>query len=298
MFECDKCYKLFKYSYLLNNHNKNKMLCNIPKKIIKNLKFKIAQIEKHLIDNDNKSLESKKICYYCEKNFTTKHNLMRHLYDRCYEKKKIIDDKNNYENIVKQKEKELKKDNIHKQELKKCKNANKNIININNGSITNNNNNNMNLILNNNVHVNSFGREDLSHITEEKYKKYIKDLFPGILNFIKDVHFSPDKPENHNICIPKLNSSTIAVYQNGKWNAEKKISTIKDLLCAKIITLDNKFYNYEDNDLLNQIEINEYNDCIAHCFNDDNKKNIYQDVELLLYNNRKTVDNYNNLLEL
>jgi hypothetical protein len=139
------------------------MLCNIPKKIIKNLKFKIAQIEKHLIDNDNKSLESKKICYYCEKNFTTKHNLMRHLYDRCY---------------------------------------------------------------------------------------------------------------------------------------EKKISTIKDLLCAKIITLDNKFYNYEDNDLLNQIEINEYNDCIAHCFNDDNKKNIYQDVELLLYNNRKSVDNYNNLLEL
>ena len=109
--------------------------------------------------------------------------------------------------------------------------------------------------------------------------------------------FSPDKPENHNICVSKLNSSTIAVFKDGKWNALKKNDIISKLINNKIITLDNKFYKYEDNNLLNKIEINEFNNCMAYCFNDNNKKNVYEDVELMMYNNRKNINNYIHLIE-
>lgn len=241
-------------------------------------------------------MNQKKICYYCKENFTLKQNLLRHVNDRCDKKSQLIEDKNKYADIIKQKEEELKKDNIHKQELKKSKSINKNITNINNGTININNNNN-NVILNHNVNINPFGKEDLSHISEEKYKEYIKKLLPGFLKFIQDVHFSPDKPENHNICVPTLNSSTIAVYKDGQWNAVKKNNTIKELLNNKIITLDNKFYKYEENNLLNQIEINDFNNCMARCFDDDNKKSVYEDVELMMYNNRKIINNYINLIE-
>ena len=301
MFECNKCYKLFHYSYLLNKHNSKNILCNTPKKIIKNLTLKIEQLESEILNNNNKSIESKNICYYCTQTFSTKYSMIRHMNNICTNKKKLIEDKNKYTEIIKQKEEELKKDNIHKQELKKSKSINKNITNINNGTINNNNiNNNINnnnVILNHNVNINPFGKEDLSHIPEGNYKEYIKKLLPGLIKFIQDVHFSPDKPENHNICVPTLKSSTIAVYKDGQWNALKKNDTLNKLLNNKITTLDNKFYKYEENNLLNQIEIDDFNNCMARCFDDDNKKSVYEDVELMMYNNRKLINNYINLIE-
>ena len=298
MFECNKCYKLYKYSYLLNNHNSKNIICDSPIKIIKNLKLKIKHLESEILNINNKSIESGNICYYCEKTFSTKYTLIRHINKICINKKKLLDEKNKYSDIIKQKE-EFNIINNYEEELKKYKSTSKKNININNGTINNNiiNNNNNNVIFNHNVNIKPFGKEDLSHISDNKYKEYIKKLLPGLLNFIKDVHFSPDKPENHNICVSKLNSSTIAVYKNKQWNAFKKNETILQLVNSKITTLDNKFYKNEENNLLNQIEINDFNNCIARCFDDDRKKSLYKDVELLMYNNRKIIDNYTNLIE-
>ena len=101
----------------------------------------------------------------------------------------MISDINKYIKVIKQKEEELKKDNIYKKKIKKSRIINKNITNINNGTINNGTINNNNLIVNQNVTINPFGKEDLSHISEEKYKIYIKQLLPGFIKFIQDVHF-------------------------------------------------------------------------------------------------------------
>ena len=298
MIKCEKCYKIFKDKKLLNRHYKNKINCGKTEKIINNINIILNNIDNNLNNFFKLSIESKIKCHYCNNNYFNSNNLKRHINIYCVNKKKLLEEKNKYIDIIKQKEEELKIINNYKDEIKKYKLTSKKNININNGTINNNNNIiNNNVIFNNNVNIKPFGKEDLSHISDNKYKEYIKKLLPGLLNFIKDVHFSPDKPENHNICVSKLNSSTIAVYKNKQWNAFKKNETISQLVNSKITTLDNKFYKNEENNLLNQIEINNFNNCIARCFDDDRKKNLYKDVELLMYNNRKIIDNYINLIE-
>ena len=322
--ECNKCYKMFQYNYLLEKHKQQKNICNTPNKIIKNVSNRIIQIENEIkkydainsdainsdainsdaINNSNKKCNY--YCNYCNRTFTTKYSLLRHINTSCENKKKKIEEKNKFINIIAFNQQEINKDLAYKHKLDAYKKKiikNKNIQSVNNTNNTNNTNNinNGNIILNNsiNIHINSFGKEDLTHITDDKYKLYIKNLTDGILNYIKDVHFSPDKPENHNICIPQLNSNNIVVYKNGQWNAQKKEETIHKLLTKKITLLDNKCNIFEDNNEIDDTIIYAHNECIASYFDENNKENkekICKDVELLLYNNREQVDNYNNLL--
>jgi hypothetical protein len=314
--ECHKCYKTFQYNYLLEKHKQQKNICNTPNKIIKNVSNRIIQIENEIkkcdtINSDTINNSNKKCnyCNYCNHTFASKYSLSRHINTSCENKKKIIEEKNKFVNIIAFNQEEINKDLTYKHKLNSCKKEinkinkiikNKNIQSINNTNNINNINNG-NIILNNsiNIHINSFGKEDLTHITDDKYKLYIKNLTDGILNYIKDVHFSPDKPENHNICIPQLNSSNIAVYKNGQWNAQKKEEIINKLLTKKITLLDNKCNIFEDNNEIDDTIIYAHNECIASYFDENNKENkekICKDVELLLYNNREQVDNYNNLL--
>jgi hypothetical protein len=297
MFECQKCYKIFKYNYLFEKHQSNRIKCDKPQKIIKNLMTKIEQIDNNIDNLEKISLEAQTTCFYCNEIFTYKYNLTRHLNNRCDSRRQLIEDKNKYNDMIIVKKEEINKNNIQKlelkEELKQCKKEIKKM----QKNIIINNNNNMNVVMNNNVIINSFGKEDLSHITDEKYKQYIKKLFPGVLSYIKDVHFSPEKPENHNICIPKLNSKSIAIYENGQWNAGKKQDIIHKLLSKKITILDSKSNKLDVNNEINKKDFDAYNDFITEYYSNDKKKKVYNDVALLLYNNRKNIDNYNNLIE-
>ena len=73
---------------------------------------------------------------------------------------------------------------------------------IQNQSIKNQSNNiTINNTINNNltVNINSFGKEDLSHITLEDYKKYLNGFFKGFIEFIEKVHFDKNSPKNRNL---------------------------------------------------------------------------------------------------
>ena len=125
-------------------------------------------------------------CGFCNKTFSTKGNLNIHLKNHCLVKKDL----------------ELNKEKIklHKQ-IKKTK---KNITNIKTqNNITNINITNNNLMLN----INSFGNENLSHITINDFKNFFTGFFPGFIKFIEKIHFDENMPENHNICITNLKSN-------------------------------------------------------------------------------------------
>lgn len=293
MIECIKCYKVFKHNYLLEKHNERKKPCAKPEIAIKNLTSKIKNLDENITTLENLSIKSKKICNYCNQKFTLKHNLMRHITNYCEIKTQLIEEKTKYNDILILKKDELDKQNIYKNELKECKKQHKKEIkeikeNLSNGNI--------NAELNN-IELRSLGNEDLSHITDEKYKDYIRKLFPGVLNYIKDVHFHPDKPQNHNICIPKIDSQNIAILNKGEWIVGKKEEILKKFINRKISALDSKFYKFEENNELDKIECEAYNDFISSHYKKHIRKKQDKDIALLLYNNRKIVDNYKNLIE-
>lgn len=64
---------------------------------------------------------------------------------------------------------------------------------------------------------NSFGQESLAHITPEFLLQCLLEMDQGITALIKDIHFNPNVPENHNVFSKSLKYKTFQVYQDNKW---------------------------------------------------------------------------------
>ena len=69
----------------------------------------------------------------------------------------------------------------------------------------------------NNIQINSYGNEDLSHITDSLKTQLINIPFGMIPKLIEYVHFSSDKPENKNIVLANKNDNKIKIFSQGKW---------------------------------------------------------------------------------
>jgi hypothetical protein len=313
MVECNKCYQVFKYKCHLERHLSSKTSCDKPEKIIKNITIKINEIDNEINTKDNLSIESKTKCSYCETIFNKKYNMTRHIQTSCDIRKQILENKNNYQIIIESKNKEIEeiKNNKQKEEVKKLKkqlkknkiqNIQQNIQNLQSANEINNNDNkntNINITLNNNQNLNEFGKEDLSHITLDDYKYYITNLLPGFIKYIEDIHFSDKMLSNRNICYSKIDSNHISTYKNNKWNASKKNDLLHDYVTKKIRTLDSKCNELENKKIIDEQKKDIYDDFINNYYARDDKerKEIYEDIALMLFNNRNKIDNYKQLLK-
>jgi hypothetical protein len=58
--------------------------------------------------------------------------------------------------------------------------------------------------------VHCFMEEDTTFIDESYMLDFLNKQDPnGLLNLIRDIHFHPDRPENHNICVSNFNKKKI-----------------------------------------------------------------------------------------
>ena len=279
-------------------------LINIEKKI-NNIDIKINTNDNKLNNIDNKinqnindSVKNIK-CIFCEKIFNKKYNVSRHIYNCCLEYKKYIEEKNNIlENkiiIIKQKNKLIENknkllddkqkysdeiNNLNKEKILIIKNEQEKNNNINNDikqlrldmakllkkksqniNITNNN-----LMLN----INSFGNENLSHITINDYKNFFTGFFPGFIKFIEKIHFDENMPSNHNICITNLKSNNLFVYNDNEWLTKNKREELDRFILKKYNILTEKCCELEEKKMISE---NVVNDFIKFTKN-------YQDIEI------------------
>ena len=96
-------------------------------------------------------------------------------------------------------------------------------------------NNNHNIINNNiNITINPFGKEDMSHITDANYKKYMLDIFPGFVNFITKIYYDEQMPSNHNVCIKNIKSNHGYFYDGEKWNIIDRDDLINNLISLEL----------------------------------------------------------------
>ena len=182
--------------------------------------------KKKKVFQKKKSFSKKKIyeCKYCQKTFTRYNNLNRHIKQFC----SIYKNENNtiekLETIIIENENKYKKeiDKLHKkiELLLEQKQVPTTIINIDKQ-----------------INLNSYGNEDMSHITSGFKDNLLKVPFIAIPKMIEEVHFSNKKPENKNIVLPNKNDKYVKVYQGDKWVFKDKNQCLKRLMFCDVANM-------------------------------------------------------------
>ena len=204
-------------------------------------------------------------CQYCNKQFSSFAHKRRHELHRC--------DMNgeNYKILYKKSEKE--KNELYKK-IEKLLDKVGNTTHIQNNTATQN------------IQLNNYGREDMSHITNQIKNSFLKIPYGMIPKMIEAVHFNDCKPENKNIVLPNKNENRIKIFSGNKWVYKIKDDIINDLVDGKYFIMDTH-YDSVSNKLKsetasNYLKFKEY-------FNEGDKElveSLRKECELVLLNNR------------
>ena len=211
-------------------------------------------------------------CMFCDYKTTRNSNLKRHIYS-CKNRKneeskyKLLYEKNEAEKqgLIEQHEKE--KEMLYKQIDKLLEKV---------GHTTNN--------IQNNLILNNFGKEDLSHITDSFKNQLLKGPYCMIPKMIEAVH---TKPENKNILLPNKKEPYVKVFENMSWKFKSRKETVKDLVDANYNRLD-EYYEKDGEKVLNNDQISRYKNFQDKYDNYDPEihERVLRESELVLLNQK------------
>ena len=141
----------------------------------------------------------------------------------------------------------------------------------------------------NNIKIVAYGKEDLSHLLEKDYKIILNKGLKSVPAAVQAIHLNNNKPENHNIIVSNMRDKYIGVYDGTDWQLKDKDDVLQDMVYSKTDILSDKFNELIDK--LDEPTKTKFNRFLEYKDDDNMIKIIKDDIKLLLYNNRKTVDN-------
>jgi len=131
-----------------------------------------------------------------------------------------------------------------------------------------------------NIHINSYGNENLDYITKDDIDRLVKIPYAAIPKLLKNIHFHPKHPENHNIKITNKKSRLANVWKGNKWEVIDKKEVISNMVDKGYNILDVK---YEDVPCKNE-KFEEF----QQIYDSDDKqikRQLNKEVEILVMNN-------------
>jgi uncharacterized C2H2 Zn-finger protein len=200
-------------------------------------------LSRHL-NRKTSCIKIKPTCNTCMKTFRTKHDLTRHEKN----KKKCKSAEKDSVEYLKYKIGLMKLE----QALVKSSNISKTIVNGNitntivNGNITNMVNN--GIINNGTINIiNPFGNENTEYVTKAKLSKIINHCNNSLRYLGEHIHFNKDHPENHNIRIrePDKNYNRVELHDGNQWNTHNRKLTIPKYLGCLYDTLEELYEQFE-----------------------------------------------------
>ena len=206
---------------------------------------------------------------FCNKQFSCSISLKYHIKHNCKHRDNAKDE-------------EIKKLKEENKLLKSTKNITNNIDNS-----TNNSTNNINIII-----VNNYENTSLDQITDTVYNKIIRDseeVYKIIPSLLKQIHFNPNIPENHNVYLSNRNKNNkhLSVFRNGHWEIENKNNEINNLISDKETNLSD--WVAEKGEKYPKAK-EKYNEYLEQKYDDEEvSKLVKEEVELLLYNGRNMI---------
>jgi len=276
--------------------------------------------------NKMNTTEREFICQYCDRSFTTNSNYHRHVNKYCkvkqnenikkeYEKDEVVKRLVKQINILKRNDKQrINEINRLKSQLNNNrtsstnmnhikKNNHPNNITVNNTTINNANNiqnTNINTTINNNTNIQqlnqqnnydikilAYGKEDLSHIVDKRYRTILDKGFKAVQALTQEIHFNKNKPENQNVYISKWDGNDVHVFDGEKWKYENRDEILQQIIEDKSDILDKKFDQYQN--VLCEDTERKYNRFKDQRDEQIVMKDIKKQIERLLYNEREMV---------
>jgi len=245
----------------------------------------IIQNNPQIIQNNPQIIQKSFKCEYCPKTFTLKSNKRRHEIHRCKENPNLTYKK---DSDIKKLEKEKAiwvKEKAQWKQIKETWEQEKEKLYdqvsqlIDKVGDTN---------IQNNIILNNYGSEDLSHLTDTFMNKMIGMPYGAIPKMIEMVHFNAEKPENKNIMLPNKKENLLKVFQDNKWVFRNKNETITDLVDSKYNIIDEHFGKVENTPQIAHHVQTSY--MSFRKFYDDGDAelihNLKKECELVLLNNR------------
>ena len=228
-------------------------------------------------------------CKFCNKTFLRKDSLPRHL-KTCKEKKKDDEEKNNLLNLVEMLNEQMKEQSEQmKKKDEQMKKKDEQITElikkagIQNSNITQN--------IQQNIKLVAYKETDMSHLTEQDYLYCLNRSNMCIPNLIKKIHFNPKKPENHNIYISNIKNKYVMIYDGKKWNLENRNDAIDELIDNNESVLEQQLEEWIENGKQYPDIMKKFNRYLEKKEKDTVINKIKEEIKLILFNNRKVINN-------
>lgn len=232
-------------------------------------------------------------CKACDKSYASKSGMYRHMRNSCIIKKQEEEEKENIlERLVRlensnrrleQDNNDLKKEIIT---LKETVVSTKNTTNNRFQSQTNNTN--KGIVINGNVTLVGYGKEDLSKLVDIELLKILRQGYNSTVKLTEAVHFNPKYPENHNIFISNMKNKYAMMFDGTEWT----LTTKEDLI--NMIYDDKKNYIEENLDkFVESLQPSRKRALVRWLDTEDNDgkiKEIKDSIKILLYNKRKMIE--------
>lgn len=141
-----------------------------------------------------------------------------------------------------------------------------------------------------NINLLAYRATDVSHLTDDDYRRCIKKVNHCVRNMIEKVHFNPSKPENMNIYISNIKDKYIMVYDGSNWNLANKKEEIERLYEEKEMMLEEWLESNPEKELKEKFMKYLNNKESDECLN-----RIKEEIKLMLYNNQKMIELKNSI---
>ena len=139
-----------------------------------------------------------------------------------------------------------------------------------------------------NIHINNHGKENLEYITDEYLSNLLKIPYRAVQKLIKNIHFHPQHPENHNVKITNKKLPYASVWEDDKWIVKDKKEVIEDMVDKSYNMIDCE-YDPSDSSLSSN-QKKRYKD-FQRKYDTEEKsllKQLNKDTEILILNNSTT----------
>ncbi len=190
-----------------------------------NLKIHMTRKRPCVAIDDILTLDKKFKCNRCDTMFQTNQALMRHLNRKfpC-ELKNPTPEEIELRKLFEQ----LKEENEqHKSQIEQLQHQS---ITTNNNNMNSMKNSNINSHNTTNITINSYGKEDMSHITNDMYKTCFRLLNKSVEQLFSMKHFCTLMQQNHNLYISNMRDAYMMIKKaSGRWDKVNKSVTLEKM---------------------------------------------------------------------
>ena len=146
-----------------------------------------------------------------------------------------------------------------------------------------------------NVTINMYSAENIDHILDDKRRmdRYMERCYMAIPYLIRDIHFDPERPDNHTVRMPNCRDKYVEVRTQRGWESKMRNEVVNDLIQRSGDTLEEHF-NSDACATLSSWTRKHFGEVIDAClempYDKEKRAALENEIMIVIKDGRKTCD--------